>query len=136
MSDPRYSLSVKVVVRDEAGRVLLLRRSPSSKHNPGLWDLAGGKVDPGESFDRAAIREVSEETGLFVELGLVFGVFESRLGGVRIAHLMMTAHVTGGTFELSSEHDAAVWLMPDECASVELCPEFRGFPGMLMRMIS
>ena len=49
-------LSVKIVVRDDAGRCLLLRRSLSSKGNPGKWDFPGGKIDPGESFDEALVR--------------------------------------------------------------------------------
>ena len=30
----------------------------------GVWDLPKGKLDPGESFERAAVREVSEEVGI------------------------------------------------------------------------
>ena len=45
-------LSVKIVVRDDAGRCLLLKRSLTSKGNPGKWEFPGGKIDPGESFDR------------------------------------------------------------------------------------
>lgn len=49
-----------VVVVD--GRVLLgLRRGA---HGAETWSFPGGKVDPGESPDRAAARELEEETGL------------------------------------------------------------------------
>ncbi|HEX9951516.1 MAG TPA: NUDIX domain-containing protein [Rubricoccaceae bacterium] len=33
----------------------------------GVWDLPKGKLDPGESFERAAVREVSEEVGVPLE---------------------------------------------------------------------
>ena len=49
-----FALSVKILVRDDEGRCLLLRRSPSSKNNGGKWDLPGGKVDAGETFEEAA----------------------------------------------------------------------------------
>lgn len=49
-----------VVVRD--GRVLLgLRRGA---HGEGTWSFPGGKPDPGEAPDAAALRELEEETGL------------------------------------------------------------------------
>lgn len=44
-------------------RVLLLQRAPGSAMG-GRWDLPGGKVDPGEEPVVAALRELTEETGL------------------------------------------------------------------------
>jgi ADP-ribose pyrophosphatase YjhB (NUDIX family) len=58
-----------VVVRDD-GRVLLVRRAKAPLE--GVLTLPGGRVEPGESPDAAAAREVREETSLDVEvLGLV-----------------------------------------------------------------
>jgi 8-oxo-dGTP pyrophosphatase MutT (NUDIX family) len=51
-----------VAVRDDAGRVLLHRRA-----DDGFWDLIGGSMEPGETFEETARREVREEIG--VELG-------------------------------------------------------------------
>jgi 8-oxo-dGTP diphosphatase len=50
-----------VVARD--GRVLLVHRP---RYND--WTLPKGKLDPGESFEDAAVREVEEETGLRARL--------------------------------------------------------------------
>ncbi|MCT4352008.1 NUDIX hydrolase [Streptomyces sp. Je 1-79] len=56
------SLGAGVVVTDEAGRVLL------GLHPGGTWELPGGKVDPGESIERAAARELAEETTLLADV--------------------------------------------------------------------
>jgi len=50
-----------VVVRD--GRVLVARRDPEA-HQGGKWEFPGGKLRAGESAERAARRELAEETGL------------------------------------------------------------------------
>jgi 8-oxo-dGTP pyrophosphatase MutT (NUDIX family) len=52
---------VTVVVRDDAGRVLLTRRADN-----GLWALVSGILDPGEEPAVAAAREALEETGVAV----------------------------------------------------------------------
>jgi ADP-ribose pyrophosphatase YjhB (NUDIX family) len=52
-------VGARAVVRDEAGRVLLIRRSDN-----GQWALPAGALEVGESVVEGAIREVREETGL------------------------------------------------------------------------
>ena len=68
-----YGLAVRVLLTDQDGKILILKRSTDSKTNPGKWELPGGKVDQGESFDHALIREVYEETNLKISLEHVVG---------------------------------------------------------------
>ncbi|WP_295629332.1 NUDIX hydrolase [uncultured Corynebacterium sp.] len=56
-----------VVVR-RGDRVLVLRRSPGG-YLGDQWDLPGGKSEPGEEPAAAALREMTEETGLVGTLG-------------------------------------------------------------------
>jgi len=57
---PREAASL--VVRDEAGRVLLLWRHRFITDTWG-WEVPGGRIDEGESGEQAAARETLEETG-------------------------------------------------------------------------
>ena len=75
MSKKPWGMAVKAIVYDRTGRCLALRRDPRSNLYPGQWDLPGGKVDDGESFDAALQREVFEETGLRLELMGVIGAW-------------------------------------------------------------
>ena len=57
--------AVHVFVRDGARRVFLQKRSLRKRIQPGKWDTSvGGHVDPGESYERAAVRELQEELGV------------------------------------------------------------------------
>jgi 8-oxo-dGTP diphosphatase len=47
------------------GRVLLARR-PEGKSMAGLWELPGGKLEPGERPERALVRELREELAIEV----------------------------------------------------------------------
>src|SRR4051812_13628167 len=57
-------------VRDEQGRVLLVRRSDS-----GNWELPGGRVELGETATTAAEREVVEESGVAIKVTRLAGVY-------------------------------------------------------------
>ena len=60
-----------VVLVDARGWLLLQERDEHAPIAPDKWGLVGGHVDPGEDFERAAYRELAEETGLFWRSGLV-----------------------------------------------------------------
>ena len=57
---PRISPAVMVLVRD--GERLLLARSPHFK--PGVFSALAGFVEPGETLEECAVREVREEVGI------------------------------------------------------------------------
>lgn len=61
-SDGRRCLAGAIIV-DVARGVFVQRRSADRKLLPGLWDIAGGHVEQGETLLDALSREVSEETG-------------------------------------------------------------------------
>jgi len=51
------------IVQDADGRLLMAERTPRQL-SAGYWELPGGKVDPGESPQQAAVRELAEEVGI------------------------------------------------------------------------
>ena len=79
------------------------------------WTLPKGKLDPGEGFEQAALREVEEETGLRCELGPELDSTSYRDGKGRtklVRYWEMTP--VGGEFAPTDEVDELRWVTPDE----------------------
>jgi len=62
--------SANVIVGDELGRILLIRRTDN-----GNWALPGGAMDLGETIVQAAEREVLEETGITCRVSGLVGIY-------------------------------------------------------------
>jgi len=87
----------------------------------GIWGLPKGGPNPGESLEEAAVREVSEETGLQVVVQGKIGTIEYWFAreGVRyhkfVHHYLMTA--TGGSVEEHDwEYDRVDWFPVEEAS--------------------
>ena len=114
-----WGLTVRGVVKKE-NKILILRRHPKSRNNPHKYELPGGKVDPGEFFDEALIREFKEETSLDVKLRSLFETvqdeFISRRTNQPIStvQLMMNLDIISGEVKISDEHDDFKWTSIEE----------------------
>jgi ADP-ribose pyrophosphatase YjhB (NUDIX family) len=63
----RERATARVLLLDREDRILLMKgRLPSDPRAPGVWFTVGGGVEPGETLEAAARREILEETGFAV----------------------------------------------------------------------
>jgi 8-oxo-dGTP diphosphatase len=102
---------VAALIRDEAGRVLLVR-----KRGTQAFMQPGGKRDPGESDVAALAREIDEELGCRVVDGSArsLGVFDCAAAnepGFMVRAAVYAVHVQGALAP-RAEIDEAVWVDP------------------------
>ena len=94
--------------------VLLLHR-PEDDFMGGLWELPSGKVEPGEAFDEALVREVKEETGLDVAaVQRYLGSFDYTSGSGKASRQFNFAVDVTATRSIElHEHDVYQWAQLD-----------------------
>ncbi len=94
-----------VLIRDDRGGVLLVRRAPGATR-PGLWSIPAGFVDYGEEIRSAAARELREETGLIAEVGEVVHVASNFHDPAKLTvGIWFEGTVVGGVLEAGDDAD-------------------------------
>lgn len=108
----KVELVVKGIVIDNIRKkILLLKRSNEEDIGIGTWENAGGKVEPGESPEKALRREIREEAGLSVTVGKL--AYASLVADMIILVYYCTPESHQVT--LSSEHTDFRWVGKAEC---------------------
>ena len=72
--DMPYGLTVRGVIKNDNGEILIVKRHPKSRTDPEMWELPGGKVEKGEDLESAIKRELLEELGAVVDVVCKIGV--------------------------------------------------------------
>jgi 8-oxo-dGTP pyrophosphatase MutT (NUDIX family) len=119
-----------LVVRRQGGQLEIAVVHRPVQHD---WSFPKGKLEPGETLDLAALREVHEETGMTCDLLRFIGHTEyvDRKGRPKtVAYWIMAA--TGGLFRPNDEVDELRWMDLGEASQKLSYPRDRELIAVLM----
>ncbi|WP_433351572.1 NUDIX hydrolase [Microtetraspora malaysiensis] len=116
--------SVNVVVTNDAGDILMIRRSDN-----GNWAVPGGAIDLGESLPQAAVRETLEETGIVCEITGLVGTYTDPKHVILYTSdgearqefsIVLTARAVDGVPTPSDESREVRWVPRDEVEALSM----------------
>jgi 8-oxo-dGTP pyrophosphatase MutT (NUDIX family) len=113
--DRQDIIGVSAVVRDAAGRILLIKTARTG------WELPGGRVEQGEDFITALTREVREETGCEIDVGRLTGVTSNTDVPYLTIFTFLCRHLAGEPYPGDDSVDAG-WFAPDTAAGLVTHP--------------
>ena len=122
-----YGLTVRGIIRNDSGEILIVKRHPKSRTDPGMWELPGGKVEAGEDFADALVREIMEETNLDCTVGDFAEAIQNDYPHKRTVQIMMYLENVEGSVKISEEHTEYMWVSVDKIRTLELSTSFGKF---------
>ena len=105
-------------------KLLIVQRSANKSFSPNVYELPGGKVDPGENMHEAVKREFMEEVNIPVSVLDTCFFYESDHKGERIektSYFVCADDVS--SLRLSEEHQSYVWITEEELENYNIAPK-------------
>ena len=104
----------------DGDRFLICQR-PAHKQRGLLWEFVGGKVESGETRQKALVRECQEELGITLDVGDVFYQVDHVYPDITIHLTLFHATIAQGTPKLL-EHNDLRWITVGEMDAYPFCP--------------
>jgi 8-oxo-dGTP diphosphatase len=120
MSPGRFSAGVAAVIwSSTTNQYLLLRRSDQKDYGRGIWECVTGRVEQGECFEDALVREVREELGVAVQVEYILGTTHFYRGALTpenelVGVVYLCSLEDPGSIAIGPEHSEYRWLAAKE----------------------
>ena len=101
----------------ESGHLLITQRPPGG-HLGGLWEFPGGKLEPGESWEEALVRELREELDIAVVVGREFSRVQHAYPGREVRLRFFVCRIVSG-IPSPVGCSAVAWVGPHELERFE-----------------
>lgn len=115
-----YGLTMRGIIKNDDGEILILKRHPKSRTDPEMWELPGGKVEKGENFVDALVREIKEETNLDARVGDFGEAVQNDYMHKRTVQLIMYLDDVKGEVKISDEHTDWMWVSLDKIRTLKI----------------
>jgi 8-oxo-dGTP diphosphatase len=105
-----FRLAVKAFIVNK-NKLLVVKRASDDVQKPNIWEIPGGRLNLGEDPFIGLIREIREETGLYIKpiLPMSINHFE-RDDGQIITMIVSFCKPLGGRMKISKEHSDLEWI--------------------------
>ena len=104
----------------QGDRFMICQRPPHKKRGL-LWEFVGGKVEPGETKEKALIRECREELDITLEVGPLFMAVDHEYPDLHVCLSVFFARIAEGDIVLK-EHNDLKWITVSEIPNYDFCP--------------
>jgi ADP-ribose pyrophosphatase YjhB (NUDIX family) len=121
-------VAVTAFIQDDASRLLMIRRTDND-----LYAIPGGAQEIGETISQTVVREVSEETGITVDITGLIGVYSDPDHLIAFADgevrqefsLCFRAQPLGGEPRTSNESKEVLWVEQGRLDDLKIHPSIR-----------
>ncbi len=122
MTDPTMIQVHVARRRNDRIEYLVLKRSDDEDIYPGIWQIVTGMIEPAESAQEAALRELHEEAGLrptkFYCLPYITSFYSMRRNQVQHVPVFAAIVEENAVVTLSDEHSEYKWISFDEAIKI------------------